>query len=254
MKKIIWTIAIGMMAGFVFAEDVTMVEQQPSDVSISADVGLFSAYVWRGQVLNDRAVVQPSVTAAKGPFSLNVWGNLNLVGDDQQDTTELDYTAAYTLPLNTDDVTVDVGMIFYTFPGDGNTAEETEELFVTATLNNILLTPVASLYYDFDEAEGFYGNLAISQGVEISDAMSAEIGGSIGYGSQNYNKYYFGNDDAEGSLNDYNVYVSADYALSEKLSVGALLQYTMLDGSVDNSGYEANDLLWGGVSLSYQFL
>ncbi|MFA7256204.1 MAG: TorF family putative porin [Kiritimatiellales bacterium] len=254
MKKLIFTAAIGIVAGLVFAQDVVMVEQQPSDVSVSADVGLYSAYVWRGQVLNDNMVVQPSVTAAKGPFSLNVWGNWNATENAAQDTGEIDYTAAYTLPFSTDDVTMDIGMIFYTFPGNGNSAPSTEEAFIKATFNNIILTPVASLYYDFDEADGFYGNLAVSQGVEISDAMTAEIGGSIGYGSQNYNKYYFGNDDAEGSLNDYNVYVSANYALTEKLTLGALLQYTMLDGSVDNSGYDANDLVWGGINLSYKFL
>jgi uncharacterized protein (TIGR02001 family) len=254
MKKIMIPLVISMVTGMAWAQDEVMVQDQASDVSVSADVGLYSAYVWRGQVLNDRAVVQPSVTVAKGPFSLNVWGNANVVGDDQQDTSEVDYTAAYALPLNTDAISMDVGAIFYTFPGEGNTAEETEEIFVTTTFNNVLLTPVASLYYDIDEVNGFYGNLAVSQGVEISDAMTAEIGGSIGYGTRNYNKAYFDNDNGSGAVNDYNIYVSADYALTEKLSLGALLQYTMLDGGVDNSGYLADDLVWGGLSLSYTFL
>lgn len=255
MKKFILTMTVGMAAGLVFAQDAALVEQKASDVSINADVGLYSAYVWRGQVLNDNMVAQPSVTVAKGPFSLNVWGNWNATDNASQDTGEIDYTAAYTLPLNTDAVTVDAGMIFYTFPGNGNGAAPTEEVFVKSTFNNIILTPVASLYYDVHEVDGFYGNLAVSQGVEISDAMTAEIGGSIGYGTKNFNQYYFGNNNHNGAVNDYNVYVSTEYALTEALSVGALLQYSILDSSVDDSGnYEANDLIWGGVNLSYKFL
>lgn len=255
MKKFVSAIAvISMVAGLGFAQDVVMTEDQASDVSVSAEIGLYSAYVWRGQVLNDNMVVQPSVTLAKGPFSLNIWGNWNASENAANDTGEIDYTAAYTL-VDTDDVTMDVGMIFYTFPGSGNGASYTEEVFASATFNNILFTPVATVYYDVDQADGFYGNLAISQGVEISDALTAEIGGSVGYGSKNYNEYYFGNNTHNGAVNDYNVYVSAEYALTEKLALGALLQYSALDSGVDDSGnYEANDLVWGGISLSYTFL
>lgn len=255
MKKVLFSVVIGMMASMVVAQDAVVVKEQPSDFSINSDVGLYSAYVWRGQVLNDRMVVQPSVTAAKGPFSLNVWGNANVVTDDQTDTTEVDYTAAYTLPLNTDALSVDVGAIFYTFPGHGNDASPTEEVFIKSTFNSIILTPVASIYYDVDEVDGFYGNLALSQSVEISDAMTAEIGGSVGYGTRNYNDSYFGDSNGSGAVNDYNIYVSTEYALTEKLSLGALLQYTMLDGSVEGSGnYLADDLVWGGINLSYKFL
>lgn len=258
MKKILFSIVIGMTAGLVMAQEAVVVQEKQSDVSVNADVGLYSAYVWRGQIINDNMVAQPSVTAAKGPFSLNVWGNWNAVTrHDGDDDTEIDYTAAYTLPFSTEDVTLDAGLICYTFPGSGNEVKTTEEVFLKSTFNNILLTPVASVYYDIDEVNGWYGNLAVSQPVEISDAMSAEIGGSVGYGTRTYNKAYFGDNNGSGAVNDYNVYVSTEYALTEKLSLGALLQYTRLDNGV---GHDAlanganNDILWGGVTLSYKFL
>ena len=59
MKKLIYTIAIGMVAGLVVAQDTVMVQKQPSDVSVNADVGLYSAYVWRGQIISDHMVAQP---------------------------------------------------------------------------------------------------------------------------------------------------------------------------------------------------
>jgi uncharacterized protein (TIGR02001 family) len=251
MKKLICTIAIGMIAGLVVAQDAAMVQQQPSDVSVNADVGLYSAYVWRGLIINNRMVAQPSVTAAKGPFSLNVWGNFD-VAEADGDNTEVDYTAAYTLPLNIDAVTVDVGMIFYTFPGNASDVPATEEAFVQATFNNIILTPVASLYYDIDEAHGWYGNLAVSQGVEISDAMTAEIGGSMGYGTRNYNNFTAGADYA--AFCDFSVHASTEYALTEKLSVGALLQYSYLNYEVAKAAGQNTGIVWGGVNLSYKFL
>jgi uncharacterized protein (TIGR02001 family) len=254
MKKIAWITAIGVIAGTVAAQsDVTL---QMSDVSVGADVGLYSAYVWRGQIVNNNPVVQPSVTATKGPFSLNVWGNWN-VNDNRSrnDSAEIDYTFAYTLPESvfTEAVTMDVGVIAYTFPGSGNQVKPTEEVFAAATFNEILFTPVASVYYDVDQVNGWYGNLALSQGVEISDAMTAEIGASVGYGTRNYNKAYFGEDNGSGAINDYNVYASTDYALTENLSLGALLQYTRLDNGV-GSDVGQNDVLWGGLSLAYKFL
>ncbi|MDD3275759.1 MAG: MipA/OmpV family protein [Kiritimatiellales bacterium] len=250
MKKLLFSIIIGMTAGLVMAQDVVMVEEPSSDVSVSADVSLLSAYVWRGQVLNDSMVAQPSVTVAYGPLWVNVWGNWDM-GNANYNTTEIDYTAGYTV-LDTDDVTMDVGIIFYTFPC-GNDFKSTEEVFLTTTLNSIIFTPVASLYYDLDEANGFYGNLAISQPCEISDALTAEIGGSIGYGTRNYNTYMFGQD--KNAVNDYNIYVSAEYALTEDLTLGALLQYTHLGDELDSNGaYEADEIVWGGISLSYTFL
>jgi uncharacterized protein (TIGR02001 family) len=253
MKKVLLSMVIGMMAGMVVAQDAVTVKEQPSDVSVSGDVGLYSAYVWRGFIVNNRMVAQPSVTAAKGPFSLNVWGNLD-VAEADGDHTEVDYTAAYTLPLNTEAVSVDVGMIFYTYPGNASDVPATEEAFVKATFNNIILTPVASLYYDIDEADGWYGNLAVSQGVEISDAMKAEIGGSMGYATGHDIHYYTFDTVSHSAFCDFNVHVSAEYALTEKMSVGALLQYTYLNYEVATPAGQNTGIVWGGINLSYKFL
>ena len=252
MKKFISIVAVGMLAGLVCAQEAPVLEKQPSDVSVNADVGLYSAYVWRGIIVNNRMVAQPSVTAAKGPFSLNVWGNFDVAKADG-DHTEVDYTAAYKL-VDIDDVTVDVGMIFYTFPGNASDTSATEEVFAKATFNNILFTPVASVYYDIDEANGWYGNLAISQGVEISDAMTAEIGGSMGYATGHNLNYYSGNTVGYSAFCDFNVYASTEYALTEKLSVGALLQYTYLNYEVAKPAGQNTGIVWGGINLSYKFL
>jgi hypothetical protein len=263
MKKLLFAMMIGMTAGLVMAQDAVMVEKQQADLAVTGNVDLYSAYVWRGQIINDGPVAQPSLTVAKGPVSLNVWANYNIDGKDgneDTDVSETDFTFSYTIPDSSDNFDINVGAIHYALSNSGatNASDDTTELFVSSTFNNIILTPVASLYYDADEAEGWYGSLALAQGFEISDALTAEVGGSVGIGESSYNDYYFGKSGA--SMNDYNVYVSASYAVTEDLSLGAKLAYTMLDGAVADEakdktkgGFGADNTLWGGVTLSYQF-
>lgn len=249
MKKLIVTVIAGVLAGFVFAQDMIVLDEQTSDVEASADIGLYSAYVWRGQVVNDGLVAQPSLTVSKSGFSLNVWGNYNLDADDgNNDFGEVDFALTYTIPESSDNFDIDIGLVNYVFPGSDD--DSTTEAFVSTIFHNIILTPVLSLYYDFVEADGLYGSLAVSQGFEFSDALSAEIGGSVGYGSKKYNEFYFGN--AGGELNDYNVYISGNYELTENLSLGALLQYTLLGDNLSEF-VEKDSIVWGGVSLSYSF-
>ena len=46
------------------------------------DLSVQSAYIWRGMVLNDEPVFQPSVTVWSGGFSASVWGNVNMTADN----------------------------------------------------------------------------------------------------------------------------------------------------------------------------
>lgn len=254
MKKLVMILMLGAVAGLVSAQNTMMMEEPQNEVEVTGDVGLYSAYVWRGQVLNDTAVIQPSLTVAKGPLSLNIWGNYDINGKaGNQDWAfhEVDFTLAYAVPMTSDDLSVDVGLIHYTFPNTA--ASDTDELFVTTVFNNIILTPTISVYVDVEAVNGWYGNLALSQCFSVSDALGFEVGASAGYGNNNYNDSYFGFNSDSG-MNDYNAYVSAGYALAEDIELGALLQYTYLDGAMQNSGnYEQDDMLWGGLSVSYTF-
>jgi hypothetical protein len=259
MKKVLFTMMIGMTAGLVMAQDTVMVEKQQADLAVTGESGFYSAYVWRGLILNDGPVSQPSLTVEKGAFSLNIWANYNIDGKDggpDKDVNETDFTLSYTIPDSSDNFDINVGAIHYAYSDPRFDDIDTTELFVSSTFYNIILTPVVSLYYDADQVEGWYGSLALSQGFEISDALTAEVGGSVGMGEGGYNDYYFGSGAGGAGMNDYNVYVSGSYAVTEDLSLGAKLAYTMLDGAVADEGkdyYGADNTLWGGVSLSYQF-
>ena len=91
MKKIGLAAAVAMIVAAtpvasIAAEATT---DEASTLSASIDLPILSAYVWRGQVLNDEGVVQPSATISKGGFSLNYWQNFALTEHITGDECEL---------------------------------------------------------------------------------------------------------------------------------------------------------------------
>ena len=251
-KLLAATVVLG--AGLAFAQ-----VKETADIAVNGSVDVFSAYVWRGQVLNNGLVAQPSLTLEKMGFSLELWSNYNIDGTngrEDTDFTEIDFKLAYQIPVTTDDFSLQVGLIHYTFPESKGQEgwKDTTELFVSAVFPSIILNPTIDIYYDCDQGKGWYGSFGLSHTFELSDALDFTLGGSIGYAESGFAQASYG-DTANSGWNDYNVYASASYALTDKLSLGAKIAYTVLDDSyADRDEYDAaGDLIWGGVSLSYQF-
>jgi hypothetical protein len=234
------------------------------------EVGFFSAYVSRGQVNNDEPVVQPSLTAAKGPFSINVWGNFNLTHriTDQNDFSEIDLTAAYALPVKFADI--EVGLAEYVFPHtELEIKEETEsgvetrreaapgtrEVFIGIGVPDLFITPHVCAYYDFDEANGAYIEGSLEKEFTLGTKGTLTPGFSTGYGTDKYNDYFFGVD--ENKLNDGNVYLNARYPVNDALAISANLTYMWLWDSNIRDGAEETYFdtksLFGGVTMIYNF-
>lgn len=238
-------------------------------VSASLDVPVLSAYVWRGQVLVDDPVVQPTFTVSKGGFAINWWGNFNLddkaTGDDME-FSEHDITVSYatTCPLSGAGVTI--GVVNYDFPNvslsdaEGNVSlvNDTREAFVVYSLGDVLLAPTASIYYDFKEADGFYGSLGVSHSVSVTEDVAVGLGASIGGATSDWGDFYYGK--AEG-LTDYSVSLSAPIPLSDSITLTPGVQYVGLLGdaedAVDASGgslyFGDTDKVVGSVKLSVAF-
>ena len=237
------------------------------------DLPVNSAYVWRGQVLNDEAVFQPSMTvSAENGLSFNTWASFNLtdsLGNDlKNEFSEVDLTASYAVPIKIVDLTV--GAAEYLFPNqelitendDGTTTHasvpSTREAFVTVGKEDLILSPSASVYYDFGQVNAFYGLVSISQGYEATKELSLTATLSVGAGDSDYNKAYFGVDEAK--LNDGNAKLAASYALTEAISINAFAMYTyLLDSSIRDAAkandvyFNKGDILSGGASLGYSF-
>jgi len=175
-------------------------------VDLTAEVGLFDRYVWRGLTVNDNLVMQPELSAALGGFGLGLWGNFD--ADDEDGSSgfnEYDLTLSYGVSLPT--VSLDLGFIYYSFPDAS--VFNTIEGYASVTAS-VLLSPSLTVYRDLDAVEGWYWEAGVSHGLPLSPAASLDLGARVGLGSGRYLEGYFpgaggeelGEDPASGSLTD----------------------------------------------------
>lgn len=262
-----------MAAGVVKAQDdVVMVgsipQNDPAETQVTLEAALVSSHVWRGQVLNNDFVFQPQLTAAQYGFSLNVWANYDLGSNwvgIKSDTSEIDVSLAYTLPLDINDVAFDIGLINYHFPANaggndfiGANKKSTTEIFAKGTVLSIkdYVIPSVTIFGDFDKADGVYVLFDVMSSYAVSDYLSVAGGVSAGWGDTSYNSYYW-TQTADKGFNDFNFYGSCTYEIMEGLYTSLSLQYTMLNGGeIKDAGkarYEAGEKVFGGVNIAYDF-
>ena len=161
-------------------------ESPDTGFSFEATLDLYSAYIWRGCVVNDRPVWQPGgtvsyATADYGTLSAGVWGNFDMTdrcGHTQfGGISEVDYTAAYEIEVGP--VSLSAGHIWYVFPSVSGSAYDssTREVFASAQYNTDLVNPFVEAYYDYEFAEGVYALAGVNKTVEISDRF--EVGAEL---------------------------------------------------------------------------
>ena len=161
-------------------------------IDIGAEVGIQSKYVWRGFLLTDGPVLQPSVTLGLKGLDLNLWGNMDF-GDNDIDKTKdslelnkIDYSLSYNRSLLIIDASV--GVIHYTFPNI-TYDDATTEIFVGLS-GSFPGHPSITLYRDVQDAEGTYISIGAGQSIPVGLLFGIEISGAIGLGSKEYNDFY----------------------------------------------------------------
>jgi len=215
--------------------------EEASTVSATLDLPVLSAYVWRGQVLNDEAVLQPSLTVAKNGFAINWWGNLNLtdnVTGDEMEFSEHDIGLSYGTECPWTGANMTVGVVNYDFPnqnivtaeGNNSLVADTVEAYVVAAFSDVLLAPTLSVYYDFKEADGFYASLGLSHALELSEDLSLVLGASLGGADSDWSNFYYPNPDEELDANftDYSFTATLPFALNDSWTITPGVQYTSL--------------------------
>ncbi len=127
----------------------------------SVDLSVQSAYIWRGMVINDRPVLQPSVTVSGEGLSAGLWGNVNLTADNgyRGEASETDYWLAYTLAGK--DVDLTLTYYDYTFPH--TTSLSTQEVWAAVTFKTLPFSPSLSAIRDVNAVKGWYFLLTGSQ-------------------------------------------------------------------------------------------
>lgn len=238
------------------------------NLSATADLALYSAYVSRGQVNSDRPVIEPALTVTKHGVRLNVWGNLDLSDQvtGKRRFSEVDLTAAYDFPIPL--IEASAGIIEYLYPNAPR--PETREVFLSVIWPNPILRPDLDMYYDFGDVHGAYVVLSLEHDFTfLKDRLSLTPGVDSGWGSQSFNTYNFSWSGQYGTASDDPVmsqdaglvngeaYFIAEYKLTPALILGGRALYAWLWNSDLEAGarqiyFDVNQWVFGG-SLSYKF-
>ena len=254
---IVLVVAIFIGHGAALASD----EDRPS---AAVDMGVLSQYIWRGfELSHNSIVIQPSATLGYKGFSFNVWGNLDTdyktIADDGSETGEMKYnetdlTLAYGKDLGP--VKLNGGFIYYAL----DAVQDSQELFVSATLNTIL-NPTLSVYREIAHVPAWYVSLGISHSQELVNKITLDLAASVGY--------YYSDDDDFSEIDDpenryrtfHNGLLSAGLTIpfGEYFSVKPMIAYSFpLSGTSDDyikatSISDQSNFVYGGATLSMAF-
>lgn len=236
-----------------YAEDVPA-EELDKAWYVALDLTYNSKYVWRGINVTDDHVLQPAVTVGYEGLSFNIWGNRDLTDENDMasDFNEIDFTVDYSWEY--EDLGFSVGAIRYTFPHGGG--KSTTELYGAVAVDT-MLSPTLAVYADVEEADGAYATLGVAhsfgQVLEFAEGvgMAFDVGATVGFGSSNYNEFYFGQD--KSAFTDllleagFPIDLGDGWALTPAVYFSQLLDDDIRDSVDDDTN------VWGGVTLSYAF-
>lgn len=247
------TLAVaGTVLGLVSSSNAKLLDK----VSVEAGADVMSRYVWRGQLITDDPVIQPSLTLGFGPVSLNVWGSIDATDinesdvDDDWRMQEVDYTAsgAFSPMAGLD---LEGAVIYYTFAG----ADGTSEVYGSLSLSALPLTPTLTVYRDFDELQALYASLGVSHSFVLTEKLSLDLGASIAWADEDYHEGYIGI--AQDGFSDISVSVGLSYAVNDNTSLFLSLAFAdFVDGDISDgadSTYGDSDIFFGGVGLAFSF-
>jgi len=249
MKKIAILIIVALFAGVGSFAQVAWAEDD-DNIAVSADVSFANKYVWRGIVLTEGFVMQPSMNVAVGALTFNAWANMDLedINDNEFEFNEVDLTADYA--FETEMLAFNAGVIYYTFPNTD--FDSTLEVYFGATLNTFL-SPNVTLYKDVDLVEGLYASFGVGQDVPAGkdSDMSVSLAATLGWGDESHNLFYYGVDEA--SFTDVLISASTSYPLTDKLSFGASTALTILLSDDIQANFDRSFNFVGALGLSYSF-
>ena len=153
----------------------------------------------------------------------------------------------------------EVGHIFYIFPNNNGASDQ--DLYATVAYNNPIVTPSASVYWNYNSAHGedpsaVYFSFGLAHDFEPVEGLTLTPSASLGFGDNAWSKYV--TDESAGTeLTDQTIGLTASYAITENVSVGAQINYTWIPSHtlrhLDYMGCGKSQLLWGGVNATFSF-
>lgn len=255
MKKAIALLFVSVFALTSFAQE------DEKAWSISLDQSISDKYIWRGIRMNEEGVNQGSIDASYeagdlGTVGVNVWYNLNLDNEnaaenlgDSGEFSEVDYTLYWEKSF--DALTLGAGFIYYDFSevNDDNLGS-TKEVYVSVAYDTFL-APSVTVYYDFEDVDGFYVDFSIGHSVDLGvlDA-TLDLGASIGYADDDQASFYYSG--AESGFSNYSLSAAVNFPLLENVTLTPSVMYYGLLEDADTKDMADDDFVFG-VNLNLSF-
>ncbi|MBU4500626.1 MAG: TorF family putative porin [Gammaproteobacteria bacterium] len=234
MKKIVSAL---ILAGLVGAPGVVMAEEAASPHTLSANVGMYSNYVFRGisQTGGDPALQGGLDYTHSSGFYLGTWGsNVGWLEDFQgynSGNVEIDVYGGFRGGIGETGLTFDVGAIQYMFPGDKGAVTEADTTEIYGAVGWKWFTAKYSYYlskqvFGFADAKGS-DYLGISASVPVGET-GLTAGASWG-------TFSFDNNSAQ-DYDDWKVSLAYDMGKLSDVTSGVTVGVAYTDTNADKSG------------------
>jgi uncharacterized protein (TIGR02001 family) len=170
------TVATILAAGTMFSTAATAVE-------VSANVGMTTDYIWRGntQASGDASFSGGLDADLGGGLAVGTWVGSLGASDDADANYELDVYASYGFDVG--GVGVEVGYIYYAYPGAADDALDFEDIYVSLGYG-----PVSFSYYELLDAEdaGVDADEGTYLSVDYEVALPGDFTATLHYGSEEF--------------------------------------------------------------------
>jgi uncharacterized protein (TIGR02001 family) len=195
-------IAAALAAGFGSTQAV-------ADVEVSGNVALTSDYRFRGISQSDEdAAIQGGFDVAFEPgFYVGTWGSVVDFGGGPYGSLELDYYAGWAGNIGDSDIGIDVGYIYYDYPGDdGDVEGDYQEVYTSISWKDLSVGVAYSDDYYAESDEFWY----VSGDYSFTLLEELTVGLHAGYNMLEENGGFLSSD--EDAYTDYSVTVTYSWS------------------------------------------
>lgn len=210
-------ISVSMAAALAAGMNATTAQAEDA-FEISGNVALTTDYRFRGiSQTDEEAAVQGGFDVAFEPgFYIGTWGSSVDFGGGVYGSLELDYYAGWAGMMGDTDFGIDVGYIYYDYPGDKGCCEgDYQEVYANVSYMDASFGVAYSDDY-YGETEDFW-YLQADYGFALPGLEALQIGLHVGYNILDEDESFLGPNEDE--YLDYSVsatysYGTADFTLS----------------------------------------
>ena len=257
-----------VLAAALVAAAWTHSQAVPTELEVSIEPKVSSAFVWRGQVISDEWSFQPTVSFQASNLTIKALGNWELSSDtNASEHTRVDTTLDYSAPVGPQ--LWSAGFVAYLYQhAPSDSVGNTYEVYVRDVID-VFLLPSLTVYYDLSQIKGFYGSFSLARSFDlVKDMVAMDVKVALGAADGKYNRAVFSypEDTATGreafdadktSLVDLTASVSFPFWPADNVTITPAVKYmNLLDSDLRNAANRIGkdtDIFYYSLALEYKF-